>query len=410
MASLPTPANRRRPAFTLVELLVVVAILGILISLLLPAVQKVREAAQKTDCTNKMKQIGLALHNFHSSWGSFPAGFTASTFQTTSATVPNPNPVHFYGGPHAPAGSVHTVPHPIMPGPPWSVQILPFMEQYDRYTSFDLNGGFTGEYADLINYGNPHLASYTGTVNQYTGVPLSLPAVPAEPLTFDTSYFSQNNTAALFVPNSAFQCPSDPNSRYDVPNSNYMAVMGGANGGTTNSGWWGKESSVNAHTGADAWYNNGVFGVNTRTRLTDISDGTTNTFMIGETWYMETPGASATAFGTWAGNVYGYGGSAGSGGCCTAAVTMAAANDPINNGLKVIEVYGTRVIPFNPGVPYGGDSATPMRGFGSRHTGGCNFVMSDGAVRWVANSIDVNIYRQLATIADNLPPGGFVDE
>jgi prepilin-type N-terminal cleavage/methylation domain-containing protein/prepilin-type processing-associated H-X9-DG protein len=410
MASLSSP-TRRRTAFTLVELLVVIAIIGILIGLLLPAVQKVREAAMRTQCQNKMKQLGLACHNFHSTWGSLPAGFTASTYQTTSAAVPNPNPIHIYGGPSAPAGSSHTVPHPIMPGPPWSVVILPFMEQNDRYLQFDLNGGFTGEFSDLISHGNPHLSgNYSGITTTYAGVPLALPAPPAEPLVFDTSYFSQNNTAALFIPNSAYQCPSDPNSRYDVPNSNYVAVMGGANGGTTDSGSWGWESSINAHTGKDTWYNNGVFGINSRTRFTDITDGTTNTFMIGETWYMETPGASATAFGTWAGNVYGYGGSAGSSGCCTAAVTMSAANDPINNGLKVIEVYGTRVVKFNPGVPYGGDSATPMRGFGSRHTGGCNFTMSDGSVRWIANSIDVNIYRQLATKADNLPVGGLVDE
>jgi prepilin-type N-terminal cleavage/methylation domain-containing protein/prepilin-type processing-associated H-X9-DG protein len=404
--SFSSSRNGRRLAFTLIELLVVIAIIGILIGLLLPAVQKVREAAFRTQCTNKMKQLALACHNYHSVWGSLPAGFTASTFQTKSTITPNPNPLHIYGGPGAPVGSAMTVPHPIMPGPPWSVMILPYNEDNNRFQQFDLNGGFTGEYQDLMNYGNPKLGNYVGTPAKYNGAPLPLPAPPStDPPTFVTSYFSVNNTAALFMPNAAFQCPSDPNSRADIPNSNYLAVMGGADGGTTDSNWWGSESSVNAHTGRDAWYNNGVFGINTRTRFTDITDGTTNTFMLGESWYMETPGASATAFGSWAGNVYGYGGSAGSSGCCTAAVTMSAANDPINNALKVIEVYGSNVVPFNPGIVYGGDSATPMRGFGSRHTGGCNFAMADGSVRFVDQSIDVNIYRQLSTIADGLPNG-----
>ncbi len=129
--------RRWAAAFTLVELLVVIAIIAILIALLLPAVQAAREAARRTQCSNNFKQIGIALHNYHSSQGSFPNGEIYIHHQHNAHSGNN-----YYG-----AG--------------WGTRILPYMEQLelsDRYRVEDAEWGVYGR--QTVNLGLNRIKSY----------------------------------------------------------------------------------------------------------------------------------------------------------------------------------------------------------------------------------------------------------
>src|SRR5262245_13450420 len=115
--------KRPRPGFTLIELLVVIAIIAILIGLLLPAVQKVREAAARAQCENNLKQMGLAMHNYHSTMGNFPPGYIDGNFDSSGKLV----------APFPPAGFVG----PWNPGWSWGTFILPYMEQQNLYNQIN---------------------------------------------------------------------------------------------------------------------------------------------------------------------------------------------------------------------------------------------------------------------------------
>ncbi|HMO86596.1 MAG TPA: DUF1559 domain-containing protein, partial [Lacipirellulaceae bacterium] len=109
-------APRSFRAFTLVELLVVIAIIGVLVALLLPAIQAAREAARRTQCTNQLRQMGVALQNHVSALGVFP----------TAGTVPNPNIADYVSGPTSSPGTPNG---PNKQGLGWGYQLLPYLEQ-----------------------------------------------------------------------------------------------------------------------------------------------------------------------------------------------------------------------------------------------------------------------------------------
>jgi prepilin-type N-terminal cleavage/methylation domain-containing protein len=219
----------RLRGFTLVELLVVIAIIGILVAMLLPAVQSAREAARRMQCQNNLKQLALAAHNFASANNHFPAG-SGNEFNQCTGTVSE-------GGLRQGEYTSGRA--------PWAVLLLPYLEQQNLYDKFDLKAAFVGLFYDL----SPQ-APYAATVYK--------------------NYEWQR------TPNRAFKCPSNPDSNSSSQRTDYAAISGG-----------GTDADAQCHgsgsvSGKRNFFNNGIFYVNSKTDFGEIRDGTSNVFLLGE--------------------------------------------------------------------------------------------------------------------------------
>jgi prepilin-type N-terminal cleavage/methylation domain-containing protein/prepilin-type processing-associated H-X9-DG protein len=332
------PHTCKRSAFTLIELLVVIAIIAVLIGLLLPAVQKVREAAARMSCSNKLKQIGIALHNHHDTRGTFPPGGMQS----------GPNPADGYSN--------------------WAIELLPFIEMDSLYRLYDQKQLNTS----VANYNaiaTTRVKTYECPSDQLAGT-LEIPASGPD---VSRNWVHGSYRAVSGVINMAigWGCWDTFEPAYWPPN----AVFGSATRGVlhgTGAAYNGVPVQTTPGTGASG-ASIPVSIMGGPEKVTGISDGTSNTIVVGECTFIDVTRRATF----WAYTYASYNQSS----ISTESRTLTNSYNKCAN---------------TPGLY---QDQTCKRSFGSNHTGGMNFVMGDGSVRFVSYNVDVTILRATATMA-----------
>ena len=344
--------NRTARAFTLVELLVVITIIGILIALLLPAVQAAREAARRMQCANNLKQVGLALHNHHSAYGRFPPGGAEDQPPFGQAT-----------------GGVNSG----MWGSSWLVYLLPYMELDSIYASWDFSGKPPGGSG----------AFNTNNLNLIRGLPMSGYCCPTSPLPQYCTPISTNSTVAG-----------------TVAAVHYVGISGAIGGLITGF----SETRYNTLQAGGIISGGGVLFPNSQVSFAEIRDGSSNVLVVGEQsdWITDINGVQQDwrASQPW--------------GWLIGVRSMTQppnfnAPDPDNRSSNQITIrypinrktgWADNVGGTGVGAYVGAN--TPLN---SAHSGGINALFGDGSVTFLSESTSLEVLAMLATRDDGQTAG-----
>ena len=342
--------HRTAPGFTLIELLVVIAIIAVLVAILLPAVQQAREAARASQCRSNLKQIGIALHNYHDVHGQFPPGNMDFSANWSNSPLIDAGPQ--WG---------------------WPAFLLPQLEQ--------------GALFDKMQINTVRLSEYGGIASNLR--PLSRTVLPV------------------------FRCPSDADSKdtlQGTPDDRHFAGVGWPSEWTATSNYVGIHG--NRQSRAWNWWlstgdrvEEGLFVNNGRTKISDIKDGSSNTFAVGERRWL----CNAAS---WVGNRNPPGT-----GMWGQYYTLARAGDATTCGAGAT---GNKVPLNTPFATVAQRRNGCSQGLNSEHAGGANFLLADGAVRFVSENIeyrdgdvcgriwtDLGLYNRLAVRDDRQVVGEF---